>query len=466
MNNQIQMMAEFATAAKFNTLPAKITQQLKIHLLDTLASVIFSIHESTPQKVAQSLGLLSGLEGADFPLRLAADHAAQYYTSLLRYPDFMDNFLAKESTCHPSDNIGALLATAHVEEISGAAFLSALAVAYEMECRLTQELPVMIKGYDHTALLAFSATAGMSRLLGLSVAQTMNALSIAGCSYHPLVTSRASYTSQWKGLASSLVNAGCMNVCILAKQDITGPTQLFEIPEKGYNAIYGMKLEYDWSQDNLDLIPRCSLKSFNAEVHTQSSIAATLELRAQHRFNNAQIKSIDVTTFLTAYHIVGGGEYGNRTLVHSKEQADHSLPYVIAVALLDGDVQPEQLTPERITRTDVQELLQKVKVHTGFPLHKPVKMAGLLDPYTAVYPDKLKSSIAIRMEDGALIKAEKEDYKGFFTNPFTWEDAIGKFRQLTKGRIKDQTGEQIIQRVHDLENISVNNLLALIFQPS
>ena len=413
MDNQIKMMADFTNAPKFNTLPPSVTQQLKIHLLDTLASLIFSVRENTPQKVERSLASLSGLSGNFFPLQLPANHAAQYYTTLIRYPDFMDNFLAKESTCHPSDNVGALLAVAHNREISGASFLSAMAVAYEMECRLVEQFPLMVKGYDHTALLAFSVTAGISRLLELTHEQTMNALSIAGCSYNPLVSSRASYTTQWKGLASSLVNAGCMSICMLAKEDITGPTQLFELPEKGYNAIYGMELKYDWTKDNLDLIPRCSLKSYNAEVHTQSAIAAALELRKKHPINMDQIKSIDVTTFLTAFHIVGGGQYGKRTVVYSKEQADHSMAYIIAVALIDGDVQPSQLTPERINSSDVQQLLQKVNVHTGFPFHKPVKVAGLLDPYTAAYPDKLKSSVTIHLENGTIFKAEKNSIKVF-----------------------------------------------------
>lgn len=464
MNTQIQMMAEYTNSIEFSSLPPAIIRQLKIHLLDSLASLVFSTRESLPQKVAQGLGRLSGTKGADLPLKLTPNFAAQYYTTLIRYPDFMDNFLAKESTCHPSDNIGALLAVAHVAEISGDEFLAAMALSYEMECRLTEQLPVMITGHDHTTLLAFSATAGMGKLLKLPADQLMNALGIAGCSYHPLVTSRASYTTQWKGLASSLVNEGCMTICMLAQEGITGPVQLFEIPEKGFNDIYGMKLEYDWSKDKFELIPRCCLKTYNAEVHTHSAIAAAVELREQHHIKAEDIKQVDVTTFLTAFHIVGGGEYGNRTLVHTKEQADHSMAYLIAAALLDGEVTPAQLTPERITRTDVQELLQKVNSHTSFPLHKPVKVAGLLDPYTAAYPDKLKSSVAIRMKNGTIFKAEKDTYKGFYTTPFTWEDAAEKFKRLAGGRIPENNIGQIIEMVADLEHGSINQLLQIIFK--
>jgi 2-methylcitrate dehydratase len=463
MSNQIEMMAEFALQPVSGKFSAALSNQLKRHLLDSLASLIFSTGESTPLQVAQALQTLTGLQPPAFPMKLPASYAAQYYTSLIRYPDFMDNFLAKESTCHPSDNIGALLAAAHQRDISGKDFLDALAVAYEMECRLTQELPVMIKGYDHTALLAFSATAGICRLLGLSLTQTMHALSIAGCSFNPLVSSRASYTSQWKGLASSLVNEGCMNICMLAQQGVTGPVQLFEIPEKGYNDIYGMQLDYNWPEDKFDLIPRCMLKSYNAEVHTQSAIAAALSLKEEHAIDARQVKNMDVTIFLTAYHIVGGGEYGDRKVVQSKEQADHSLPYLLAVALLDGGVMPPQLTPERITRADVQELLQKVNVHTRFPVHKPVKVAGMLDGYTAAYPGKLKCTVTISLDDGRELSCEQEDYRGFYTRPLTWEEVTQKFTILTQGRIPEESGHKIIQAVEDIENIPVRGLLRLLF---
>jgi 2-methylcitrate dehydratase len=94
----------------------------------------------------------------------------------------------------------------------------------------------------------------------------------------------------------------------------------------------------------------------------------------------------------------------------------------------------------------------------------PVKVAGLLDPYTTAYPDKLKSSVAIRMKDGTIFKAEKETYKGFYTTPFTWEDAKEKFKRLTQERISESTGEQVVALVQDLEHGSILSLLQLIFK--
>jgi 2-methylcitrate dehydratase len=395
-------------------------------------------------------------------LQLPFDRAAQFYTALIRYPDFMDNYMGKEATCHPSDNIGSLLAACWHRRISGKEFLTAMAIAYEIECRLVEEIPVMIEGIDHTLFLAYSITGALSRLFRLTKEQTAQALAMAGCSISPMVTSRASYTSEWKGLASSLEALDCMNIVLLAKQGMTGPVALFEGP-KGFEEIFNMKLDFDWSKDKFELLQHCVLKEYNAEVHSQSSLEAAIALRNKWNLKPGVIEKVVVTTFLTAYHIIGSGAYGDRKEVETKEQADHSLFYLIAVALIDGEVYPEQLTPERIKKRDVQQLLQKVTVKTGFPLHKPMKVAGFLDPYTESYPEKMKTKVSVHLKNGKIISEFREDYHGFHSRPFTWDNTSEKFIKLTKQAISPKRQQQIIQQVEQLEDIpDMRNLLKLI----
>ncbi|MGN7823321.1 MmgE/PrpD family protein [Chitinophaga sp. 22536] len=458
---QTEKIAEFALRYRYADIPPEILSRLKTHLLDAAASFIWAQFQETPRKMEAGIRQLYAPEQP-----LAADHAAQCYTAYIRYPDFMDNFLAKESTCHPSDNIGILLGACHLRDISGEDFLSAMATAYAIECRLTEIYPVMIAGFDHTTLLAFSATAAAGRLMELSAKALTHALGIAGCNLNPIVTSWASYTSEWKGLASSLVNADCMNIVMMAKNGVTGPPELFEIPEKGYDAIHQQKLEYDWTAADFQLLSRCVLKTYNAEVHTQSVLELLQEMAEEYPFRVAEITEINITTFLTAYHIVGGGEYGDRTKVFSKEQADHSLPYLAAVVLLDKQVYPPQLTAERIAQEDVQSLLQKVKIHTGFPLHKPVKVAGLLDPYTAAYPDKVRCKVEITTIDGQQFTGEKEDYKGFFTRPLSWEEIKEKFIKLNKPYISAAEIDKVCDIIERLESHTANELLAAMLKNS
>ena len=461
-HHQTEHIAHFVASISHHDIPGNTTEQLKRHLLDAIGSLIQAQGSSTVAKLAVQIKSLKPGGDCRTPLlgNMPVDRAAQWYTALIRFPDFMDNFIGKEATCHPSDNIGPLLAACQHLELEGGDFLLAMAIAYTIECTLVEEFPVMVKGFDHTMLYAYSVTAALSKLFELSIAQTAHALGMAGASFAPLVTSRASYTYEWKGLASSMVALGCMNIVLLAKENCTGPVSIFEGP-KGLSDIVGMDLKHDWSKDDLGIIRRCVLKRYNAEVHTQSSLEAVEEILRENSPDPESIESVKVTTFLTAYHIVGGGVYGDRKVVSSKEQADHSLPFVLAVMLLDRQVYPGQFTDERINREDVQELMKKITVDTVSPLHKPLPFAGILDPYTDAYPEKLKTRVVIRLKDGQEITRKKDDYHGFYTRPFGWDDCIAKFKKLTEGLLSDSSSDRIIGMVRNLENYKVNDLLAL-----
>jgi 2-methylcitrate dehydratase len=460
---QTYQIAKFALSRTYKDVSPEIRDQLKKHLLDAVGSLIHCIRKPTILKLANQIKKLSDRGQCTAPSigKVPADRAAQFYTALIRYPDFMDNYLGKEATCHPSDNIGSLLAAAQMVDASGEEFLLAMAIGYEVECRLIEEVPVMIKGFDHTLLLSYAITAALCRMLQLSVDQTANALSIAGCSLNPLVSCRASYTREWKGLQSSLIALNCMNIVLLAKEGMTGPVQIFE-GSKGFEKEFGMKLEYDWDNDLFDLIPKCILKEYNSEVHTQSLVEAALELKRKHSIDPDNIEKIDISTFLTAYHIVGGGEYGDRTTVFSKEQADHSLPYVIAATLLDEQLYPEQFVPDRINKPDVQQLLKKVEVHTKFPMHKPVKLAGVLDPYTKVYPEKLMGEVKIILKGGKEYALEKEDYYGFHTRPLSWADVKKKFRKLSQDILGKEEQKQVIDVIENFQKHSAKDLVRLL----
>lgn len=462
-NPQTYQIAQFALSRTFKDLKPETVDQLKKHLLDSIASLLQCLRQPTVEKLIGQISELAEGGNCKVPVigKTSCDRAAQLYTALIRYPDFMDNYLGKEATCHPSDNIGALLAASQMINANGKDFLLAMAIAYEIECRLIEEVPVMIKGFDHTLLFAYSVTAGLCRLLSLPVDETANALAIAGCSFNPLVVCRASYTKEWKGLMSSMVALGCMNIVLQAKHGISGPTQIFE-GAKGFSNETGMELKYNWEEDYFDLIPKCVLKNYNAEVHTQSLIEAALQLKQKHKINPEKIENIEILTFLTAYHIVGGGEYGDRYTVFSKEQADHSLPYVIAAALLDDGLYPEQFADNRINQSDVQQLLKKVKVKTKFPFHKPKEAAGFLDPYTKAYPDKMMGEVKIKMRSGEEYSLEKEDYYGFHTRPMSWADVKKKFVKLSKENADEELQHGVIEVISDLQKHKMKDLIKLI----
>src|ERR1700712_1195757 len=295
---QNRLIAKFALDTTYDDIGTQNIDQLKRHLLDSLGSLIHATTRPTIHKLVRQISSMGDGGTCMVPLlnKLPYDRAAKLFTALIRYPDFMDNFMGKEATCHPSDNIGPLLAASQFRPTSGKDFLAAMAVAYQIECRLVLEIPVMKEGIDHTLLLGYSMTAGLARLLGLNEEQTAHALGITGTSISPMVASRAAYTYEWKGFASSMDALDCMNIALLARQGMTGPVASFEGP-KGFDEVFGMKLDYDWSKETFELIPRCVLKKYNVEVHAQATLEAVDELRKTHQLKAADIDGVELTTF-------------------------------------------------------------------------------------------------------------------------------------------------------------------------
>jgi 2-methylcitrate dehydratase len=466
MNHALQTQQIAAFALGHHELDAQVREQLKRHLLDSLGSLLFSLTQETPRMLKRQIGGLG--EGGSCVVpglgAVAMDRAAQWLTALVRYPDFMDNFLGQEATCHPSDNIGGLLAAGLAARSTGAEFLDAMAAAYQIECRLTDVFPVMKNGFDHTVLLAQSQTAGMGRLLGVSRDVLANALGITGCSFLSLASGRASYTPQWKGFASSLTAFGAANSLLLAAQGLTGPANLFEGPV-GYEKALKMKLDHDWFTEGFDLIRFCVLKSYNAEVHAQSAIDALLHLQRDAQFAAADVERIEAIVFHTAFDIIGGGEYGDRHEVHSKEQADHSLPYLLAVALLDGRVYPGQFAPARLQSGDVQALLRKVSVDTILPGKSPHLVREQLDPLTRRYPQAMPVRIKVDLRNGRRLEAVQHDYPGFWTRPLGWAAVERKFRDLTT-EVTSANQDRVISMVRNFEDADVPALVAALAEAS
>jgi len=379
----VEQIARFAIHTTDADFSEQSWQLLKRNILDTIGCAIGALNAGPTEAVRRVVEEFGGNELCTLigGGRTTPDRAAFYNGALVRYLDFMDNFNAKKEACHPCDNFAGILAVAEYAYggRSGQDFLTALAVAYQVQCRLLETLPTMSAGLNHTTLLAFSIAAGSSRLLGLSEEQAANAIALSGSNGISLAVQQAEPVSQWKGLSSADAAMRAVNNTFLARGGVTGPPGAFEGP-LGYFELIKEKTAIDWSKESLDVLPRTSIKKFNGELHSQSAIEATVELQNEHNLSGDDIEEIVVDVFKEAYEVIGGGEYGQKTECHTKEQADHNLKYMVAVALLDRNVLPPQYQHERINSPDVQALLVKVTV-------KPKVM------YTWRYPKEMPVSV-------------------------------------------------------------------------
>jgi len=446
----VEGLARFVVDRSWDDLSDVARRELKIRVLDSLGCALGAMDAPPAHAIRAQLDDFGGrplctLIGGG---TTAPDRAALYNGALVRYLDFNDSYFAPGETCHPSDNVAPVLAAAEHADASGRELLVALAVAYQVQCRLSDEAPVRAKGFDHTTQGAYAAAAGASKALRLGAAETAHAVSIAGTALNALRVTRTGALSQWKGLAYPFTAFGAIEAAFLASRGITGPAEVFE-GNKGFMDSIAGRFEIDWEDEDLERVGRTFLKRYNAEIHSQSALEALLGLREAHPFHPAAVERIELETFQVAYDVIGGGEEGGKKQISTKEEADHSLPYLLAVALLDGQVLPEQFAPERILQPDVQALLQRVDVRPAADL-------------SARFPAEHGCRLRLHIAGGATLAAEKSDYEGFVTRPMSWERARQKFERLATGRVEPELATELADAVGGLSELETHDLTALL----
>jgi 2-methylcitrate dehydratase len=447
---QVEALARYAARASFADLSAESRRQLPIHILDSLGCCIAALGAGPVQACREQVAEFGG----SGPCALIGGgeanpiYAAFWHTALVRYVDFMDNFLAQTETCHTADNFGVALTIADYVGGSGRDLMLAVALGYTVQSRFVDHANFMSSGFDHTSQLAFSHNAAAGRLLGLSEQQIGHAMAMAAVSDASFAVVRAKPLSQWKGLASAQSALGAMNTLFLARRGVQGPLQVIEGP-MGIDHLLRMRINIDWDKQGYEGVVESTIKKYNSMIHTQSAVHCMVELAGQNKLDPDKVISIEAEVFQLAFDFAGGGLYGVDKIIRTKEQADHSLPYLLAVAMLDGDVMPPQFQPDRIIEPDVQGLLKKVSVR---PNHE----------YTEQYPKKMPAKITVRLKDGRVIEHEVQDYPGLASHPFTWEDEVHKFDQLTAGRADEGQCRDIKDAVRSLESIQVRDLMKLL----
>ncbi|HEY3776902.1 MAG TPA: MmgE/PrpD family protein [Rhizomicrobium sp.] len=447
---EVEELARFAARARCRDLSQEARTQLKIRVLDSLGCAIGALDAEPVRLVRQQVEAFGGnvlctLIGGG---KSAPDRAAFLNGALVRYLDFMDAYLAKGETCHPSDNLAPVLAAAEFADAGGRDFLAALAVAYQVQARLSDEAPVRDRGFDHTVQGAYAAGAGVARALGLDDEHTAHAIALAAVGNIALRVTRTGALSHWKGLAYANTAFIATHGAFLASRGVAGPLEIFE-GNKGLKESVSGPFAIDWRGEDLERVRRTIVKRYDAEIHAQSAIEGVLDLRDANKLAAAEVESVTIDIFDVAYRIIGGGEEGPKVSVRTKEDADHSLPYMVAAALCDGALGPAQYAPGRIAGKDVQELLRHVEIRPDAAM-------------SAKFPEELACRIAISLRDGRRFETEKHDYHGFQTRPLSWEDVTQKFCQLCEPFAAQPLCTAIVDSVERLEGLRIRELTRLL----
>jgi 2-methylcitrate dehydratase len=446
----VTRIAAFARRAEPSALSTDVRRALKRNILDSLGCAIAALpgrpFEALRDQFAEyrAAGSCSLIGGG----RTSPDQAALYNAGLVRYVDLLDSYMSPGGLCHPSDNFGAVVAAAEHVAATGEDFMLALAVAYEIQCRITAVVPVMAKGFNHAIQLAASASAACGKLFGLSTEEIAHAVAIATVDNVSLTCVHAEPVSMWKGFSPGMTGMRAIYAASLAKRGFTGPSNLFEGPN-GLERMFGQAIPVDWDDSGLTVVTRTVMKKYCSLIHGQPVLEATLGLRREHALSADDVESVVCDTFQTGFDIAGGGAFGSKDRPWTKEQADYNMKYLIAIALLDGQVGPAQLEETRVRSDEVQALLTRVSVRP--------------DPsFTALYPRELDARITIRTWDGRTFSKEQRGYEGGLDDPMSWERAVEKFTWLSEPYADEPLRHRIVEAVDALEGTPVRDLMALL----
>jgi 2-methylcitrate dehydratase len=368
---------------------------------------------------------------------------------LIRALDYNDTYLSKEPA-HPSDNIAACLAAAEAAGRSGEDFLSAMIAAYEIQCRLCDGASLRAKGWDHVAYGAFSSAAAASRLLGLSREEAINAVNIAATISPALRQSRAGELSMWKGCAFANTSKDALFSALLAKGGMTGPSPVFE-GEFGFERVVSGPIEFSANfggeKNEGFKIDETYIKFYPAEYHSQSAIGAAIDLRAEIEDALTEVDSIVVKTFKAAYEIIGKG--AERWRPKTRETADHSLPFLVAAAILDENVSLATFS-ERMGDEDLAGFTQRVRVEVDPDMDR-------------MYPAAIPNRVEVTLKSGKLITGEMIYPKGHPMNPMTDREVEEKFRTLSAWALTGKKADEILSRIWELEKLSDMKELTRLF---
>jgi 2-methylcitrate dehydratase len=438
MDRTTATLARYVTSLRYEDMGARAIREAKRHVIDSLGCAMGGA-ESEPAVVARRVAPAAvGAPSARLlgEGRATTPEAAAFANSvMIRFLDANDTYITRGSG-HPSDMLGAILAAAELGGATGKEFLLATVAGYEVFGALADRVPIRDRGWDQGVFVAPAAAAGAGLLFGLSVEQMADALAIAVTANVATRQTRAGELSMWKGCATAAAAKAGLFAAQLAKAGMTGPTAAFEGRHGVFEQVTGPFELDDLTQTRPFAIERTNFKFFAAEYHAQAPLAIALGLRERVRADD--IEALDVHTYATAHSEIGSepAKWDPRT----RETADHSLPYMLAVALVDGRLTPASFEPKRYLDPSLRPLMSRIRVAEDPEL-------------TRRFPAELVSRIEVITRSGQRFSERAEYPKGHSKNPMTDADVERKFRDLTEdvlGKVKAAGALETLWRLDEV----------------
>jgi 2-methylcitrate dehydratase len=361
--------------------------------------------------------------------------AAFANTIMVRFLDYNDS-----GAGHLSDMLSAVLGVAEPLHATGTEVILAVVAAYEMAGAISDVIPFMRKGWDQGTFIVIGSAVGAGKILGLSREQMAQAISLGVTPNIPTRQTRAGELSMWKGCATADAARKGVFAALLAREGMTGPNEPFEGRHGVWEQVTGpFQLNPLGGNGRPFRLERTTLKYFPAEGNAQAPLGMILELRKKVKLED--IEAIKVTTYWEAWSEIGSepAKWDPQT----RETADHSMPYLLAVALVDGNITPSTFTLERIRDPGLRPLMDKIKVSEN-------------PEYSQAYPGSRMTDIEVITKSGEKLLERATYPKGDPRNPLTDQEVEDKFLRLCQEVLttrQSQAARATLWRLEDVPDI-------------
>ena len=424
MDKTTELICSYARGLTFDDLGPETVHQAKRTIIDTLGCAMGGF-SSVPAEIARNMALKVK---SSTPSRIlgtnsysSPDMAAFANGVMLRYLDCNDSYFSPGGG-HPSDMIPAALAPAGPPGCDGPTFLTSVVLAYEVFCRLSDQVVASELGWDQGMFGVIGASCAAGKALGLDQAQMGHAVSLALAPNLPLGVTRTGELSMWKGCAGASAAKAGVFAAQLAAEGMTGPPEPFEGRRGLWAQAVGRPVQLDGlaGQGQPFAICETTFKSYPSQIHTQGPIALAMELRPQ-----VAVKDIE-SIMVHAYRAAADTRISNpeKWAPKTRETADHSIPYLIAAALQDGAVTADSFSDQRLRDQSLAALISKIDVQED-------------EEYTRKYPAEFNCRVDVTTHSGESYSAGTAYPKGHRGNPMTDSEVEAKFRGLSAGTLTD-----------------------------
>jgi len=438
-------MAKFALSLQYEQIPEPERKEAKRFLLDSVGCALAALDHEDMRQAYEFVRGLGGAEQASIlghGAKTNMGNAALMNALFIRAMDYNDIYW-KQDPSHPSDVIPAALAPAEHKGRSGKDLLVGILICYELEMRLCLAADPGVRevGWHHASLTQFVSPLVAARMLGLTEDQAVAACGISGSSHFTLGGVVAGHLTNMKNTADPMATEAGVRAAMLASTGYTGPVELFEGKEGVFEVVRNVAWNPTKMLDGLGsefLITDCGYKAFPTEALTHQPITAVLEVMSAHDIDPHNVAEVLVKTTTRGADILSDpSKYEPQT----KETADHSLPYCIAVAVTKGNVLPSDFEEEALADPFIRETLPKIVV--------------VADPeIDAVFPGVKRAIVTITTDDGQSYTVQEDHAKGRAENPLTDEELVAKFRANASHALTESAMDRVVDATFALEEIA------------